>query len=80
MKEELIPSWSHDGKRLAVLQWGHGRTSIALYNPDGSDRTPLFLPGNIDDAMLQRIRAYVSRHYPRAVRRDGAARQAVTGN
>ena len=75
VKDELIPSWSHDGKRLAVLQWGHSQTSIVLYNADGSGQKMLPLPGHVDDAVVQRIRTYVSRHYPRSLQRPSAGRR-----
>lgn len=60
MKEVLMPSWSHDGKRLAVLKSGHSHTSITLYNADGTGKTMLSLPGRLTDAMAQHVKAYIA--------------------
>ncbi|HZT41303.1 MAG TPA: hypothetical protein VFA07_03900 [Chthonomonadaceae bacterium] len=45
-EDMLIPSWSHDGKRLAVLRMGKkfGPVSIHLYNADGTGRVRIPLP------------------------------------
>lgn len=61
MKEVLMPSWSHDGKRLAILKSGRSHTSITLYNADGTGKTMLSLPGRLTDAIAQRAQTYFAR-------------------
>ena len=73
--EELLPSWSHDGKRLAVLRWGHSQTTISLYDANGSGRVVLLLPAHSDFALAQRVRTYVSRHYSGLIPRSHMDRQ-----
>ncbi len=63
LAEELLPSWSHDGKRLAIAQWGYRSASITLYNADGSGKMRLSLPLPASDTIAQAMLRYISRHH-----------------